>query len=198
MAPDLQSKPLPSACPRLAVLASIFLLPARKHHPLARRKEHPRPSLPANSPNARSAHCVARVRLLPLPPRFPVSHKPAPASAVPQAVVAPPRKLRKPGLTIGTSGAANHQAGARLRFCRGGFTPPSRRAKLSSDSACLAITGLQPRGNGFAIFPGGWYIKSSTPLPPNPDSEFLPLDSYSPLPFYRPGFSRLIQIFVGG
>jgi hypothetical protein len=144
MAPDLQSKSLPSACPRLAVLASIFLLPARKHHPLARRKEHPRPSLPANAPNPRSAHCVARVLLLPLPPRFPVSHKPAPASAVPQAVIAPPRRLRKPGLTIGTSGAANHQAGARLRFCRGGFTPPSRRAKLSSDSACLAITGLSP------------------------------------------------------
>jgi hypothetical protein len=118
--------------------------PGKKHHPLARRKEHPRPSLPANAPNPRSAHCVARVLLLPLPPRFPVSHKPAPASAVPQAVIAPPRRLRKPGLTIGTSGAANHQAGARLRFCRGGFTPPSRRAKLSSDSACLAITGLSP------------------------------------------------------
>jgi hypothetical protein len=145
MAPDLQSKPLPSACPRLAVLASIFLLlPARKHHPLARRKEHPRPSLPANAPNPRSAHSVARVLLLPLPPRFPVSHKPAPASAVPQAVIAPPRKLRKPGLTIGRSGAANYQAGARLRFCRGGFTPPSRRAELSSDSTRLAITGLQP------------------------------------------------------
>jgi hypothetical protein len=89
MAPDLQSKPLPSACPRLAVLASNFLLPARKHHPLARRKEHPRPSLPANAPNPRSAHCVARVLFLPLPPRFPVSHKPTPASAVPQAVIVP-------------------------------------------------------------------------------------------------------------
>jgi hypothetical protein len=68
--------------------------PGKKHHPLARRKEHPRPSLPANAPNPRSAHCVARVLLLPLPPRFPVSHKPAPASAVPQAVIAPPPRLR--------------------------------------------------------------------------------------------------------
>jgi hypothetical protein len=57
----------------------------------------------------------------------------------------------------------------------------NRRAKLSSDSTGLAITGLQPWGNGFAIFPSGWYIKSSIPLPPNPDSEFLPLDSYSPV-----------------
>jgi hypothetical protein len=69
-----------------------------------------------------SAHCVARVLLLPRPSRFPVSHKPTPASAVPQAVIAPPRKLRKPGLTIGRSGAANHQAGARLRLCRGAIS----------------------------------------------------------------------------
>jgi hypothetical protein len=131
------------------------------------------------------------------PAGFPVSHKPAPASAVPQAVVAPPRKLRKPGLTIGTSGAANHQAGARLPV-----EAALRRHLVGRSLALTArawrLLGLQPRGNGFAIFPGGWYIKSSTPLPPNPDSEFLPLDSYSPLPFYRPGFSRLIQIFVGG
>jgi len=106
MAPGPPSKLSPLAFPRLAAPASIFLLlPARNHHPLARRKEDPRPNLPANGPIPRSASCVARVLLLPLPRRSLVFLKLAPASAVPKAAIALPRKPRKPDRTTEQSDA---------------------------------------------------------------------------------------------
>ena len=187
MAPDLQSKPLPSACPRLAVLESIFLLlPARKHGPLARRKEHPRPSLPANAPNPRSAHCVARVLLLPLPPRFPVSHKPAP-----QARFFKPASRRRESCANQISQSAEAAPLiTQLERDRASVEAALRRHLAGRG---LALTARAWRLLGFspeemvAIFPSGWYIKSSIPLPPNPDSEFLSLDSYSPL-VYGPDF----------
>jgi hypothetical protein len=63
-----------------------------------------------------------------------------------------------------------------------------RPQALSSDNKRLTITGLQPGGKGFAIFPSVSYTKSSICLPANPDSEFPRLDSYSPLALHRPGF----------
>ena len=120
MAPGRQSRPSRLASPRLAALASTFLLPARKLDPLARRREDLRPNLPGNAPIPRSAHCVARVPPPPLPTRSLVLLKPAPVNAVPQAVIVPPRKLLKPDHTTDRSGA------------------------VSSDNKRLTITGLQP------------------------------------------------------
>jgi hypothetical protein len=144
MAPGPPSKLSPLAFPRLAAPASIFLLlPARNHHPLARRKEDPRPNLPANGPIPRSASGVARVLLLPLPRRSLVFLKLAPASAVPKATIALPRKPRKPDRTTEQSDAVKS---LRNHSCSSGGHDFSR-AVCAVRRACSAASGWKSRPN---------------------------------------------------
>jgi hypothetical protein len=63
---------------------------------------------------------------------------------------------------------------------------------FSSDNKRLTITGHQPWGNSFAIFPSVLYINSLIPLPANPDSEFPRLDSYSAVAFLPARISQRI------
>jgi hypothetical protein len=195
MAPELQSKPLPSACARLAVLASIFLLLPARHHPLARRR--------TSSSKSSRKRVNSSLRAL----RREGSASASPAALSRFAKASARKRFRKPSSRRRESCANQVSQSAEAaplitkleRDCAS-VEAALRRHLVGRSLALTArawrLPGLRPE-EMVLIFPSVWYIKSSIPLPPNPDSEFLPLDSYSPLALLPARISPADLNFVG-